>query len=256
MDEDKIPSQKDPRKKEPEEASLSVESDSRELSGDGLVAKEKTVKKNKSDSRQEPLPEKKQVVESGSMVEATRKNRSRPKRPPRRKGPVYENLKEDFLLTALTKQFGEELLSGQSFLKQKIYTVDQIQLLEIMVFLRFDQNFDYLVDLTALDYLGDESRWCLVYHLYSHQGVQLIRVKSRLEEGAIAPSVSSVWKSANWMEREVFDMFGIRFEGHPDLKRILLPHDWHGHPLRKDYDIKLQDQSWIKKHLRLRKVPN
>ena len=180
----------------------------------------------------------------------------RPRRPPRKKGPTYEDLEEDNLAEVLQEYLGEDLLSAQSFLKQNIYTVDRKRLLETMVFLKEDHDFDYLVDLTALDYLGDEDRWCLVYHLFSHSSKLLVRVKSRLGEGEVAPSVSSIWKSANWMEREVFDMFGIEFTGHPDLKRILLPDDWNGHPLRKDYDIKLQDQSWIKKHLRIRKVPD
>lgn len=180
----------------------------------------------------------------------------RPRRPPRKKGPTYEDLEEDNLAEVLQEYLGEDLLSAQSFLKQNIYTVDRKRLLETMVFLKEDHDFDYLVDLTALDYLGDEDRWCLVYHLFSHSSKLLVRVKSRLGEGEVAPSVSSIWKSANWMEREVFDMFGIEFTGHPDLKRILLPDDWNGHPLRKDYDIKLQDQSWINKHLRIRKVPD
>jgi len=180
----------------------------------------------------------------------------RPSRPRRKKGPTYEDLEEDNLAEVLQEYLGEDLLSAQSFLKQNIYTVDRKRLLETMVFLKEDHDFDYLVDLTALDYLGDEDRWCLVYHLFSHSSKLLVRVKSRLGEGEVAPSVSSIWKSANWMEREVFDMFGIEFTGHPDLKRILLPDDWNGHPLRKDYDIKLQDQSWINKHLRIRKVPD
>lgn len=182
--------------------------------------------------------------------------RVRARRPPRKKGPVYEKLEGDSLAGSLSEHLGEGALSVQSFLKQKIYTVDRQKLMEAMGFLRDNEEFDYLVDVTVLDYLGDESRWCLVYHLYSHSRNTLIRVKSRLNEGEVAPSVTSIWKSANWMEREAFDMFGIHFAGHPDLTRILLPHDWHGHPLRKDYDIKLQDQSWIKKHLRIRKVPN
>ena len=180
----------------------------------------------------------------------------RPKRPPRKKAPVYEELEGDDLAVVLKEYLGEDLLSAQSFLQQNIYTVNRRRLLETMVFLKEDHDFDFLVDVTALDYLGDEDRWCLVYHLYSHSSRLLARVKSRLREGEMAPSVSSIWKSADWMEREVFDMFGVEFSGHPDLKRILLPDDWHGHPLRKDYDIKLQDQSWMNKHLRIRKVPD
>ena len=192
-------------------------------------------------------------------AEEPSREKSPPKRPsrrPRKKGPAYEDLEEDDLAEPLQEYLGEDLLSAQSFLKQNIYTVNRKRLVETMVFLKEDHDFDYLVDLTALDYLGDEDRWCLVYHLFSHSSKLLVRVKSRFGEAEVAPSVSSIWKSADWMEREVFDMFGIVFTGHPDLKRILLPDDWNGHPLRKDYDIKLQDQSWINKHLRIRKVPD
>ena len=192
-------------------------------------------------------------------AEEPSREKSPPKRPsrrPRKKGPAYEDLEEDDLAEPLQEYLGEDLLSAQSFLKQNIYTVNRKRLVETMVFLKEDHDFDYLVDLTALDYLGDEDRWCLVYHLFSHSNKLLVRVKSRFGEAEVAPSVSSIWKSADWMEREVFDMFGIVFTGHPDLKRILLPDDWNGHPLRKDYDIKLQDQSWINKHLRIRKVPD
>ncbi len=206
-------------------------------------------------SAEESPPEETAAAKPQPSAEGKTRPR-RPARPPRKKGPVYEDLEEDDLAEALKEPLGEDLLSAQSFLKQNIYTVHRRRLLETMVFLREDRDFDYLVDLTALDYLGDEERWCLVYHLFSHSSQLLVRVKSRLGEGELAPSVTPIWKSANWMEREVFDMFGISFTGHPDLKRILLPEDWHGHPLRKDYDIKLQDQAWISKHLRIRKVPN
>ena len=109
--------------------------------------------------------------------------------------------------------------------------------------------------MTALDYLGDEQRFCLVYQLYSYKLGRLIRIKTRAAEGEVVPSVSSIWKTADWLEREVYDLFGIEFSGHPDLRRILLPDDWHGYPLRKDYDIKLQDQAWISSHLKIRKTP-
>lgn len=176
----------------------------------------------------------------------------------RKKGPSYEDLKDDALLEGLKAQFPGEILSGQSFLKQSIYTVAPGVLYDVMLALRdhSETPFDYLIDVSALDYLGDQERFLMVYQLYSYATKRLLRVKSRFGEGDPVPSMTSIWKTADWLEREVYDMFGILFSGHPDLKRILLPHDWHGFPLRKDYDIKLQDQSWIRNHLKIRKTPD
>jgi len=183
-----------------------------------------------------------------------------PRKPPpgRSRGPSYEDLEDDELLEKLRERFGAERIEGQSFLEQPIYTIDFAVIYDAMLFLRDlpGREFSYLVDLTALDYLGEGKRFCLVYHLYCPASQELIRVKTRLLEDEVSPSVFSIWKTADWMEREIYDMYGIEFSGHPDLKRILLPEDWHGFPLRKDYDIKLQDQAWIRKHLRIRKVPN
>ena len=169
----------------------------------------------------------------------------------------YEDLEDDTLLQKLKEKFPEGILSAQSFLHQPTYTVSVDCLYDVMVELKDspDWDFDYLIDLTALDFLGEEKRFCMVYHLYSNKHEKLIRIKARLTEEEVVPSVSSIWRTADWMEREVYDLFGIEFSGHPDLRRILLPDDWHGHPLRKDYDIKLQDQAWIKKHLRIEKTP-
>ncbi len=180
------------------------------------------------------------------------------KRPLKKKGPSYKDLEDDPLAEALREHFGDALQVAHSFLKQKIYTVALDQLYDIMLFLRDrpEWSYDYLIDVTALDGLDDEKRFCLVYQLYSFSRLDLIRVKSRLGKDEVAPSVTAIWKTADWLEREAYDMFGIEFSGHPDLRRILLPEDWHGFPLRKDYDIKLQDQAWIKKHLRIRKVPS
>ena len=205
-------------------------------------------------------PAEQQVKESASAAsdEKPAPKKPRTKRPPRKKGPTYEDLEDDAMLATLQERFGVETVTGQRFLGQHIYTVDIDALYDVILHLRDEAEcqFDYLVDLTAMDYLGDEKRFCLVYHLYSHQHGSLIRVKSRLEEETFAPSVTSIWAAADWMEREAYDMYGIEFSGHPDLKRILLPDDWHGYPLRKDYDIKLQDQSWVRKHLKIRKVPH
>ncbi len=176
----------------------------------------------------------------------------------RKKGPSYEDLKDDAVLESLREQFPGEILSGQSFLGQSIYTVTPAALYDVMLALRdhSESPFDYLIDVSALDYLGDQERFLMIYHLYSYATKKLVRVKSRVREGDPVPSMTSIWKTADWLEREVYDMFGILFSGHPDLKRILLPDDWHGFPLRKDYDIKLQDQSWIRNHLKIRKTPD
>ncbi|MBI4446219.1 MAG: NADH-quinone oxidoreductase subunit C [Acidobacteria bacterium] len=172
------------------------------------------------------------------------------------KGPSYIDLAEDLLLNKLNENFPGAVVSAQSYLGQRIYSVKIETLYRLMVHLRDapEFQFDYLVDITALDYLTRQKRFCLVYHLYSYQNRDLIRVKADLGLDEPAPSVTSIWKTADWLEREAFDMFGIHFSGHPNLKRILLPDDWHGYPLRKDYDIKLQDQAWIKRHLTVRKV--
>ncbi len=184
--------------------------------------------------------------------------RKRPIRKKRKKGPSYEDLKDDALLEGLKERFPGEILSGQSFLGQSIYTVKPGALYDVMLSLRdhSESPFDYLIDVSALDYLGDQDRFLMVYHLYSYATKKLVRVKSRFGEGDPVPSMTSIWKTSDWLEREVYDMFGILFSGHPDLKRILLPDDWHGFPLRKDYDIKLQDQSWIRNHLKIRKTPD
>lgn len=98
-------------------------------------------------------------------------------------------------------------------------------------------GFDFLIDLTAVDYPGRPERFDVVYHLYSFTANRRLRVKARAAESAPVPSLTGLWKSADWFEREVWDLFGIRFEGHPNLVRIVLPDGWVGHPLRKDFPI-------------------
>jgi len=110
----------------------------------------------------------------------------------------------------------------------------------IFTFLKEDPDlgFDGLIDLTAVDYLGRRPRFDVVYHLLSFATKQRLRVKVRLEEGdAEVPSLTTLWGSANWLEREVWDMYGIHFTGHPNLKRLLMYEEFQGHPLRKDYPV-------------------
>jgi NADH-quinone oxidoreductase subunit C len=107
-----------------------------------------------------------------------------------------------------------------------------------MRFLRDDPElaFDMLTDLTCVDYLGQEPRFEMVYHLYSVAKNHRLRVKARVAEPSCEiDTLVPLWPSANWMEREVWDLYGVRFTGHPDLRRILLYEEFQGHPLRKDY---------------------
>lgn len=110
----------------------------------------------------------------------------------------------------------------------------------ILAALRIVQGagFHFLTDLTAVDHGGPEPRFEVVYLLTAPGASARLRLKVRVASGdAVVPSATSVWAGANWLEREVFDLFGIRFEGHPDLRRILLPEDWEGYPLRKDVPL-------------------
>jgi NADH-quinone oxidoreductase subunit C len=116
--------------------------------------------------------------------------------------------------------------------------VDKERLVEVMRFLRDDPElaFEMLTDLTCVDYLGETPRFEMVYHLYSVAKNHRLRIKARVPEAACEiDTLCPVWPSANWMEREVWDLYGVRFTGHPDLRRLLLYEEFQGHPLRKDY---------------------
>lgn len=101
-------------------------------------------------------------------------------------------------------------------------------------------RFDFLADIVGVDFLPQAPRYEVVYHLVSIPNHLRLRVKVRVPEGGSVPSVQAVWPAANWHEREVWDMFGIFIEGHPDLRRILMPEDWEGHPQRKDYPVQIR----------------
>jgi NADH-quinone oxidoreductase subunit C len=101
-------------------------------------------------------------------------------------------------------------------------------------------GFNVLAEVTAADYLPQVPRFEVVYHLLSIPNRARLRLKVRVADGGSLPTVQSVWPAAGWPEREVWDMFGIVFEGHPDLRRLLMPEDWEGHPQRKDYPVQIQ----------------
>lgn len=110
--------------------------------------------------------------------------------------------------------------------------VQPVAIADVCAYLKADFAFNYLMSLTAVDW---SERFEVVYHLYSISEKHHITLRVPLSRDTDLPSVTSVWRAANWQEREVYDMFGIEFTGHPDLTRILLEPDWVGFPLRKDY---------------------
>ena len=170
--------------------------------------------------------------------------------PPPPKAPVVlQTPLANELVAKLRGKFGGALLDAIEDRKQAILTVDRARLVEIALHLRDEEKFDMLADLTAVDWPKREKRFDVVLNLYSFSKNERLIVKVHAGDAEGVPSVVSVWPSANWMEREAFDMFGIVFSGHPDLKRILLPDEWQGYPLRKDYDILQQDTAWVRENL-------
>ena len=153
------------------------------------------------------------------------------------------------LVARLRGKFGAAIADAIEDRKQAIITVERERLGEIALYARDEEKFEMLSDLTAVDWPKREKRFDVVLNLYSFAKNERLRLKVHAGDGQHVPSMTGVWATANWLEREVFDMFGIVFAGHPNLKRILLPEEWQGHPLRKDYDILHQDTAWVKENL-------
>jgi NADH-quinone oxidoreductase subunit C len=147
-------------------------------------------------------------------------------------------MSRDELVDSFGKAFGEKIQAKTEFRGETTYTIAASDLREIAKFCRDEFSFDYLLDITSIDNLSEEPRFELVYHLYSMpHGVHLrLKLKVSEETGAV-DTVSDIWPTANWHEREIYDMMGIRLDGHPDLRRILM---WEGYPffpLRKDFPL-------------------
>ena len=140
-------------------------------------------------------------------------------------------------------------IEALTYVGQNYMVVDRSLIPEILQVLRNEEQFDYCVDITAVHYPQREKQFDVVWVLYSFPRNERIRVNTRIADGETMPSSVPIWATANWLEREVFDMFGIKFDGHPDMKRILLPEGWKGHPLRKDYGILQQDNEWVQINL-------
>ena len=167
---------------------------------------------------------------------------------PKPEGPKPEPWESD-LVRALKAQYGSGIREASTYVGQKYLVVDSSILYEILLRMRDDELFNYCVDITAVHYPKREAQFDIIYVLYSFHHNQRVRVKTGIKDGETLRSAVGIWPTANWLEREVFDMFGISFEGHPDLKRILLPDGWKGYPLRKDYPILQQDKEWVQINL-------
>jgi NADH-quinone oxidoreductase subunit C len=176
-----------------------------------------------------------------------------PKPPVKKKeeGPKPFDASNHPLVKSLKESFGEAIAEATEFLGQLSVRVARDQLTGVCFALRDDAKtpFDYLSDLTCVHYPDNkEAPFEVVYNLYSIPKNERIRLKVATQSDGVE-SVTSIWPSADWLEREVYDLFGVTFRNHPDLRRILLPPDWEGHPLRKDYPLEFIENRWTEAHL-------
>jgi NADH-quinone oxidoreductase subunit C len=165
-------------------------------------------------------------------------------------GPKPTDASTHPLVKRLREKLGDAVTGAFSFLGQLSIHVRGESVVEACRALRDDAEtpFNYLSDLTCVHWPErDDAPFELVYNLYSISKNERVRVKAAAGEDI--ESVTGVWPTANWMEREVFDLFGVRFKNHPDMRRLLLPSDWDGHPLRKDYPLEFMENAWTTKHL-------
>jgi NADH-quinone oxidoreductase subunit C len=174
-----------------------------------------------------------------------------PKPPVKKKdeGPKPVDAASHPLVKRLKSKFGEAVIEASEFLGQLSIRIERSRIVEVCNALKKDSEFNYLSDLTCVHYPDHkEAPFEVVYNLYSISKNERVRLKVATN-GEGVESVTSVWPSADWPEREVYDLFGVTFRNHPDLRRILLPPDWEGHPLRKDYPLEFVENRWTENHL-------
>jgi len=146
-------------------------------------------------------------------------------------------------LSDLEKKINSELntkINDSKILHEQLYlSIDNEDLPDVVLFIKTnkDTKFKQLIDITAVDYPENLKRFKMVYLFLSHQFNQRIIISSLINENEVVPSLTKIFPSANWMEREVFDMYGVKFKDHPDLRRILTDYGFEGHPLRKDFPL-------------------
>lgn len=175
-----------------------------------------------------------------------------PKPPVKKKeeGPKPSDASNHPLVKRLRAEFNGIVTEAQEFLGQLSIRIEPAKIVEVCDALKNDSEtpFNYLSDLTCVHYPDQEDApFDVVYNLYSIPANERVRLNVAVSD--LVDSVTGVWPSANWPEREVFDLFGVKFRNHPDLRRILLPPDWEGHPLRKDYPLEFVENRWTENHL-------
>lgn len=147
-------------------------------------------------------------------------------------------MSEHVAVGKLKEKFSAAVLGVAEFREETTVTVKKEDIVAISTFLKEELGYNFLCDLCGVDYLGEAPRFMVVYNLYNIATKDRLRVKVPVEESdPRVDSVIGVWGTANWHERECWDLMGISFNNHPDLRRILMPADWEGHPLRKDYPL-------------------
>ena len=150
----------------------------------------------------------------------------------------------------LKEKFASSVLDVKEFRGEVTVTVKKDDVIEICNFLKTNLQYNLLTDVTAVDYFGKDPRFMVVYNLYSIPNKDRILVKAPVSEAdCTIDSVTGLWSSAIFLEREVYDLMGIKFNNHPDLRRILMTDDWVGHPLRKDYPLQGPDREPYKGRL-------
>jgi NADH-quinone oxidoreductase subunit C len=149
-----------------------------------------------------------------------------------------ENLKDQAIAASVEAFDADAIRGGTYVFGELMLDIAPPKIVSVAGFLKYDQKFVRLASVTGVDRYPAEPRFEVVYHLHSIERNQRLRLKCLLPgTDPQIESLTSVWRSANWYERETFDLFGIRFNGHPNLTRIMMPDDWEGYPLRKDYPV-------------------
>lgn len=146
-------------------------------------------------------------------------------------------MEESSLIQSIRAKVSGDVVGYHSYLGDDTILVKRESIFGLMKLLKEQFQFEMLADLSAVDYFGQQPRFEVVYHLNSLEKNIRLRVKAGVNENEEVDSITPLWPIANWLEREVWDMFGIRFKNHPDLRRILMYDEFEGHPLRKDYPI-------------------